>query len=91
MSVAIFQVEKFSTLESCRYLCTHKMRNARFGIVHFGTMQSKIVTDMRFFDRTEEIAKLKEIEQRSHDTAQFTVITGRRSIGKTSLVRETPG
>ena len=43
---------------------------------------------MRFFDRTEEIAKLKEIEQLSHDTAQFTVITGRRRIGKTSLVRE---
>lgn len=43
---------------------------------------------MRFFDRTEEIAKLKEIEKLSHDTAQFTVITGRRRIGKTSLVRE---
>lgn len=43
---------------------------------------------MRFFDRTKEIAKLKGIEQLSHDTAQFTVITGRRRIGKTSLVKE---
>lgn len=43
---------------------------------------------MRFFDRTEEIVKLKDIEQLSHETAQFTVITGRRRIGKTSLVAE---
>jgi len=43
---------------------------------------------MRFFDRKEEIAKLKEIEKLSYDTAQFIVITGRRRIGKTSLIRE---
>ena len=43
---------------------------------------------MRFFDRTTEISKLKEVEQRSAEIAQFTVITGRRRIGKTSLVAE---
>lgn len=41
---------------------------------------------MRFFDRTEEIASLKEIHELSKSNAQFTVVTGRRRIGKTSLV-----
>ena len=41
---------------------------------------------MRFFDRTEEIASLKEILELSKSNAQFTVVTGRRRIGKTSLV-----
>ena len=41
---------------------------------------------MIFFDRTEEIASLKEILEHSKNNAQFTVVTGRRRIGKTSLV-----
>ena len=41
---------------------------------------------MRFFDRTEEIATLREVRQRAKENAQFTVVTGRRRIGKTSLV-----
>ena len=41
---------------------------------------------MRFFDRTEEIASLKEILGLSKSNAQFTVVTGCRRIGKTSLV-----
>lgn len=41
---------------------------------------------MRFFDRTEEIAALREIRDMSMSNAQFTVVTGRRRIGKTSLV-----
>ncbi len=41
---------------------------------------------MRFFDRTEEIASLREIQEFSKESAQFTVVTGRRRIGKTSLV-----
>ena len=41
---------------------------------------------MRFFDRTEEITSLREIRGMSKDNAQFTVVTGRRRIGKTSLV-----
>ena len=36
---------------------------------------------MRFFDRTEEIASLREIRRMSKDNAQFTVVTGRRRIG----------
>lgn len=41
---------------------------------------------MRFFDRKEEIASLNEILELSKKSAQFTVVTGRRRIGKTSLV-----
>ena len=43
---------------------------------------------MKFYDREREIALLREIERSSRDAAQFTVITGRRRIGKTSLVRK---
>lgn len=43
---------------------------------------------MRFFDREKEIKRLRDIENRSREVAQFTVITGRRRIGKTSLVLE---
>ncbi len=41
---------------------------------------------MRFFDRTEEIATLHKIRENAKENAQFTVVTGRRRIGKTSLV-----
>ena len=41
---------------------------------------------MKFFDREYEIEKLREIRNVSQRAAQFTVLTGRRRIGKTSLV-----
>ena len=41
---------------------------------------------MRFYDRERELELLKEIEERSHQTAQFTVVVGRRRVGKTSLI-----
>lgn len=41
---------------------------------------------MRFFDRKSEITSLREIRKMSKDNAQFTVVTGRRRIGKTRLV-----
>ena len=41
---------------------------------------------MRFFDRERELADLREIRERSEEVAQFTVVTGRRRVGKTSLV-----
>ncbi len=43
---------------------------------------------MHFFDRTQEIARLHKIEEQSYENAQFTVLSGRRRIGKTMLVRE---
>ena len=42
--------------------------------------------DMRFFVREREIEKLRTIRELSRQVAQFTVVTGRRRIGKTSLV-----
>jgi len=41
---------------------------------------------MEFFDRKREIELLAEIERRSRTVAQFTVVTGRRRVGKTSLI-----
>lgn len=44
---------------------------------------------MRFFDREREKEILREVEMLSHENAQFTVITGRRRVGKTWLVTHT--
>ena len=41
---------------------------------------------MKFFDRTNELQMLADIERRSRNNAQFTVLTGRRRVGKTSLL-----
>ena len=41
---------------------------------------------MRFYDRKKELAILQDIEQQSFDNAAFTVMMGRRRIGKTSLI-----
>jgi AAA+ ATPase superfamily predicted ATPase len=41
---------------------------------------------MKFFDREDEIRKLNEICEISKENAQFTVVTGRRRIGKTQLL-----
>ena len=43
---------------------------------------------MKFFDRTEEITSLRRIENLAQENARFTVVTGRRRVGKTSLVLE---
>lgn len=43
---------------------------------------------MRFFDRKQEFDKLQEIEELSQEVAQFTIITGRRRIGKTEMVKK---
>ena len=41
---------------------------------------------MNFFDRKEEIETLRRIREASHTHAKFTVVTGRRRVGKTNLV-----
>lgn len=43
---------------------------------------------MRFYDREQEIAFLSETREQAEKVARFTVVTGRRRIGKTTLVRE---
>ena len=42
---------------------------------------------MKFFNREKEIALIREIRDKSHTSARFTVITGRRRIGKTQLIK----
>lgn len=41
---------------------------------------------MRFFGRKDEIAELQNIHKLSLQTARFTIVTGRRRSGKTSLL-----
>ena len=43
---------------------------------------------MKFYDREQEIAFLKETREKAETVARFTVVTGRRRIGKTTLIRE---
>lgn len=43
---------------------------------------------MRFYNREKEIEELKSAATLSQTAAQFTVVTGRRRIGKTRLIRE---
>ena len=46
---------------------------------------------MKFFDREDKLEKLRAIRARSASEAQFTVITGRRRVGKTELVKRAYG
>lgn len=41
---------------------------------------------MKFYNREKEIAQLREIQHKSLQNAQMTVVTGRRRIGKTQLL-----
>ncbi len=43
---------------------------------------------MRFYDRTSELRELERIYELSKNTSHFTVIVGRRRVGKTRLVEE---
>ena len=43
---------------------------------------------MKFYDRKNEIEELRKALDLSKKSAQFTVVTGRRRIGKTTLVRK---
>lgn len=42
---------------------------------------------MRFYDRVQELETLREIEIASAESAQMTMIVGRRRVGKTTLLR----
>ena len=41
---------------------------------------------MRFYGRERELQVLREAEEASHESSQFTVVLGRRRIGKTTLM-----
>lgn len=42
---------------------------------------------MKFYDREQELEALRKVEEISSHVAQMTVITGRRRIGKTTLIK----
>jgi len=64
-----------------------QLRHPRFGNERFGNQGFvNSCFDMRFYNREKEIARLNEIRELSVRNAQFTVVTGRRRIGKTQLV-----
>ena len=42
----------------------------------------------KFYDRKNELTALEQIEKNSLNSANFTVITGRRRIGKTELLKK---
>jgi AAA+ ATPase superfamily predicted ATPase len=44
---------------------------------------------MKFYNREKEMAALEKTERKSLDSAQMTVMVGRRRIGKTSLITKT--
>ena len=41
---------------------------------------------MKFFDRESETAELRRIRDASERSSRFTVLTGRRRVGKTELI-----
>ena len=43
---------------------------------------------MQFVGREEEIALLRKFRERAREAAQFVVLTGRRRVGKTALLRQ---
>ena len=43
---------------------------------------------MKFFGRKSEVKELREIRELSKSVARMTVVTGRRRVGKTELVRQ---
>lgn len=49
-------------------------------------MYISYVCSMKFYNREKEIKKLLEIKEQSKKNAQFSVVTGRRRIGKTQLL-----
>lgn len=46
----------------------------------------RYICNMKFYNRETEIKKLHDIKEQSNNNAQFSVITGRRRIGKTQLL-----
>ncbi|MBQ7423614.1 MAG: ATP-binding protein [Prevotella sp.] len=43
---------------------------------------------MKFYDREQEMSFLRNMREQAKKTARFTLVTGRRRIGKTTLIRE---
>ena len=72
-----------------KYLC-HSVGNTNKNPIFVTEVTVTAVTlleKMKFYNREIETETLQRIERLSKDNAQMTVITGRRRIGKTTLIR----
>jgi len=47
-----------------------------------------MILGMRFIDRGQELEALRATQRRAARQSQFTLVLGRRRMGKTTLVRE---
>ena len=46
---------------------------------------------MEFFGREEELRELRKVRETARKHARFTVVTGRRRVGKTALLKRAFG
>ena len=62
-----------------------------FSEILVSEMRISYICGMKFYNREKEIKKLLEINEQSKKNAQFSVVTGRRRIGKTQLLLKSYG
>lgn len=68
-----------------KILSLHRDRNSP--IDELPTDEFKKHTHMKFYNREEELKVLREVQEQSfNDHSRFTVVTGRRRVGKTKLI-----
>ena len=73
-------LEKFANQLICQALIIFAT------VVKFTTVKKRT---MKFYDREKEIARIQEIKEMAYtDHSRLTVLTGRRRIGKTALIRQ---
>ena len=77
-----------NNLLGCLFFCTFAPRYIDYRNRRYGNGDYAIEDIMNFYDRKQEIAQLLEIEELSYEVSQFTVVSGRRRIGKTELVKK---
>lgn len=54
----------------------------------YDTKKYDIIEKMKFYNREQELLRLSEISDLSMQTSHMVVITGRRRVGKTELIRQ---
>ena len=75
----------YCAVEGSLYICIIEMNVSEMNV---SETSNSLINDsfMKFYNRENEITQLKEIQKLSLKNAQFTVVTGRRRIGKTHLL-----
>lgn len=60
-------------------------KSCNFAAVKFMAVKNRIYEEV--YDREHEMSQLKEVQRQAYDDcSRFVVLTGRRRVGKTSLV-----